>query len=157
MPDDEDLQRLFHAARKRAAYLRFKDWDADEIAQEVVLMRLEKPESRQSVVHAVVDAIRRLRGRKDTKIHEVRKNAESTYVQIENARIDIATPIDGFEFKGDVDTLCKCLMGFDRAIFLLRVKWGLSISEVASVFGVTIARVGQREAEIIERIRRNQK
>lgn len=156
--DGDALKSLFGNAKKHALYQGFSEWDAEEIAQEVVLNRIEKNYQGQSIHFAVIDAIRKLRGRSKTKSHDLRKSAESKYIQIENLyghAEDKSNPIDdgGFEFKGDAETLSNRLMGFDRAIFILKVKWGMNSTEIAHVFGVSISRVNQREDELKARLK----
>jgi DNA-directed RNA polymerase specialized sigma24 family protein len=117
---------------------------AQDIAQEVVLGFVENPEKRQSVRNAVIDAIRANFGNSNSLPGQL-KQKERYGIQVEQGAED---PV-----KNDFDLLGKTNPQ-DRAMYILKYKWGLSGVEIGQVFGVSGSRVSQRITNMQNKIKK---
>jgi len=122
--------------------------EAEDIAQEVICRRLSNPNSAsQNYQQSVIDCLRQRSGRKGTCSYEQRRLIMSATTT--TGRDDIGSYVGE---RGDSWHFERFFRGTDRAILLLIIKWGLSETEVADLFGVSESRICQRYKGIQKRI-----
>lgn len=136
---DVEIRLLTRRAKSVAVEQGFRE-DAEDLAQEVVLAFLKNPESKQTVKQAVIDAVRKDRGRSGGS----EKRHDRTHLALEDVPElpgnddppptgALPLPPDWFRILTDL----RNLRPYARAMFVLYHGWGLDNHEVGVCFGIT--------------------
>lgn len=135
----------YQKIRKRIAYKRrFNPTDWEDIAHDVVVSKLEKPSSKQSIDQAMVDLLRKRFGDPRTSTFDERRSA----YRVREFDKEVEAPEKDDSFYLDVERRLGILGPVERAMILLGSIWGLHQREIGMLFDLTEARVNQLLREI---------
>lgn len=134
---EEEARRLWLRACKIAK--RYKADIAEDVAQEVVLKALQDTNRAQRIEHAVIDALRKLRGRKDSQGYCTRINRDEEYMEL-----DHKLAINPDPTFNDFQRKLSSLDLRDRAICILICVWGFTYEEIAHCLGNSVPTIVER-------------
>lgn len=104
---------------------------AEDITQEVVCLIIERNLDKYYVRFLVIDVLR-MKYRSQRKCHKTLKPKE---IPVEQSFFEKHPELPIFNL--DFDKIISNFKGHDRALLLLRYKWGLNLDELAEVYGVS--------------------
>lgn len=126
------------------------DTSAEDLAQEVLLRRFQKPDSSQQLRHTLIDILRCSSGR-STSVNFLTRQALSRRMQPFESELGEASkiyhhPLSTLEF----DFLLRLLPTRLRTVITLLYLWEFTCEEIGHAFGITTSRVSQLHTQAID-------
>lgn len=128
--------------------------DCEDLAQEVILKKLEKPQWHSSTDHFLGDALRKRDGRPGVNWEErkalnraVRAGSDTDAHEIENAG-------ESAEKQLNIQDLFHLLKREHRIIAVLKWEWGMTNREIGHAFGKSEPWIFQATKELLAHLRR---
>ena len=146
------INELYGRIRKTSQRKIRNKQDAEDIFQEVVLSYIKKPDSKQTIDQAIIDASRcyGLTERRcgSDALASIRRQKGRSMVEIENRNFSQCPQDDLLNFESSLFSLKKA----ERIIIILKYKYGFRGKEISYLFNVTESRIAQILKEVLNKI-----